>query len=55
MYGDSPDGSGSTINAKLILWMRLEKDEVTWSEIRFESKGEAHQGFIDCVQRLLSD
>lgn len=35
LYRDSPDGSGSTINPMSILWMRLEKTGMSWSEIRF--------------------
>lgn len=52
---DSPDGAGSTINPRSILWMRIEKAEAPWSGVRFKSKRQTHQGFIEWVHRLLPD
>lgn len=53
MFEDHP-GEGIIIRLRYISRMRIEKAEVLWTYLRFESKTASHQFYDDWVQKFLA-
>lgn len=55
LFRDNNDGEGSVIRLKSISRMRIEKEELSMSDICFESKPQCHQLSDKWAGRLMAD
>lgn len=53
LFGDHPEGEGIIVDPRSILRMRIEKVEVPWSDLRFETKAQSHRSYDAWVRKLL--